>query len=304
VIAFGTYISEAEPYRRYAEPGIKLVAEPDSQVFPFAVVGQVGRSYNVILEKAAEHEDLEALVLVHPHTQIADPGFCTKVRQALADPEVGVVGCMGATGVETIAWWLGSVSAAPVVQRYTDYGGGDVSAFAWTGPGPAPAEVDTLDGFILVLSPWAVHNLRFDEELIFGYGFDLDFCLQVREAGKKVMTAPLDVIHHPALDVIPDEDTEVWIEAHMQLAEKWEGRMLGLDREEIDWKQRARRAEAEREAARAFAHGHLLGSDAQLLVLEREMRKVEHSLSWRLTEPLRRANLAAKRLRARRAQRA
>ena len=43
------------------------------------------------------------------------------------------------------------------------------------------------------------------------------------------MTAPFEVIHHRALDVIPDEDTEVWIEAHMQVAEKWEGRMLGED---------------------------------------------------------------------------
>ena len=39
------------------------------------------------------------------------------------------------------------------------------------------------------------------------------------------MTAPLEVIHHRALDVVPEGESEVWIEAHMQLADKWEGRL-------------------------------------------------------------------------------
>ena len=58
---------------------------------------------------------------------------------------------------------------------------------ALAGPqrGPPPAEVDTLDGQLLVLSPWAVRNVRFDESLLLGHGYDLDFCLQVRAAGRK-----------------------------------------------------------------------------------------------------------------------
>ena len=66
VIAFGVSVAEAEPYRRYSEPGIDSVKEPDSQVYVFAAVGQIARTYNLLLETAARHEDLEALVLVHP----------------------------------------------------------------------------------------------------------------------------------------------------------------------------------------------------------------------------------------------
>src|SRR5262249_14777655 len=118
LIAFGSSISGAEAYRRYAQPGVHLASEPDSEVFAFAAVEPVGRTYNLILDAAAACEDLEALVLVHPHTEIVDPEFCTKVREALRDPEVGAIGCAGANGVHSIAWWEAEVVCAPVRQRY------------------------------------------------------------------------------------------------------------------------------------------------------------------------------------------
>ena len=89
-------------------------------------------------------------------------------------------------------------------------------------------EVDTVDGFLLVLSPWAVRNVRFDESLVLGHGFDLDYCLQVRAAGRKVVTADLRVVHHHSLELVSDLD--LWVEAHMRVAEKWDGRMPGVGR--------------------------------------------------------------------------
>jgi hypothetical protein len=88
MIAYGCIVTEPEPFRRYAEPGISLVREPDSRVYPFASVGTIGRSYNLLLESAAQCDDLEALVILHPHTEITDPGFNARVREGLADPEV------------------------------------------------------------------------------------------------------------------------------------------------------------------------------------------------------------------------
>ena len=44
----------------------------------------------------------------------------------------------------------------------------------------------------------------------------------------------------------------------MQMARKWEGRMPGQAAEPADWKHRARRAEAEREATRAIAYSQRL----------------------------------------------
>jgi hypothetical protein len=292
MIAFGASVGEPEPYRRYCGPGIRLAAEPDSEVFTFASVGSAARSYNLLLDAAAAYKDLEALVLVHSYAEIVDPDFSQKVRAALSDPDVGVVGCVGATDVRSIAWWEGSVRSAPVIDHYTEHGGGHLPAFSWAHPDTTPGEVEVVDGYVLVLSPWAVRNVRFDEELVLGHGYDVDFCLQVRAAGRKVVVADLRAIHHRSLDLI--SDLELWVESHIHMAEKWEGHMPGVEMDGIDWKQRARRAEAEREAARAIAYSNQLGSDARRLELERAWEEMTTSLSWRVTEPLRQANLRRK----------
>ncbi len=162
MIAFGCSVSEVEPYTRYAEPGLRLAAEPDSVIFSFAAVGTIGRTYNLLLDHAARHEDLEAFVLVHPHAEITDPDFCQKVRDSLAEPDVAIVGCAGARGVGSIAWWDGEISCGEVRHSYTEYGSGELPAFAWKETRTAPQDVEVVDGFLLALSPWAVRNLRFD----------------------------------------------------------------------------------------------------------------------------------------------
>jgi hypothetical protein len=291
MIAFGSSIGETEPYHRYCEPGIRFAAEPDSQVFAFAAAGPISRTYNLILDAAGTREDLEALVLVHAHAEIVDPAFCQKVRAVLSDEDIGVAGCIGATGVRSIAWWEGSVVSGPVTHRYLEHGGGEMPAFSWASREPAPAEVDTVDGFVLVLSPWAVRNVRFDEGLFLGTGFDLDFCLQVRRDGRKVVAADFAVTYHRSLEVVPKEGLELWVEAHMQWAEKWDQRLPGTDEDQVDWKERARRSEAEREAARAIAHSNSLRHDARVYELERTWDKLAATRSWRITEPLRRVNL-------------
>jgi hypothetical protein len=288
MIAFGSAIVDPEAYRRYAGPGIQRAAEADSAVHAFAAVGHTPRGYNLLLDTAAEHDDLEALVLVHPRAEIAGPGFCAVVRDALRDPEVAVAGPAGARDVRTIAWWEGDVSCAPIVHHYHEYGGGEMAGYAWAGPGAPLGEVDSIDGFLMVLSPWAVRTIRFDESLVMGHGYDLDYCLQVRDAGRKVVTADMRVIHHHTLELLPDAD--VWVEGHIKLAEKWDGSWPGRAGEPVDWKRRARRAEAEREAARTMAYSNTLRVDAEVLALERAMTAMTESLSWRLTGPLRRLN--------------
>jgi hypothetical protein len=291
MIAFGTSITSPDAYRRFAEPGIELAKEPDSVVFPFAAAGSIFRSYNLLLDKAAELDDLEALVLVHQDAKITDRDFCAKVRKALSDPDVGVVGCVGAIGVRSIAWWEGSVTWASFIHRYGEHGGGDLPAFSWKDEEKPPyaqtGEVDTVDGFLMGLSPWVVNNIRFDESLGQLHGYDFDFCLQVREAGRKVVTTDFRAIHNHSLELVSNHDT--WVEAHMRIAEKWEGRM-GVGDGGDDWKLRARRAEAESEAGRAAAVSTQLQSDARELELQRAVDATTGSLSWRLTEPLRMAN--------------
>jgi Glycosyltransferase like family len=285
MIAFGSSMTSPEIYERWAKRGIELATEPDSSVLSFQGSGSVFRTYNLILEKAAAFDDLEALVLVHQDAEIVDPGFCAKLREALRDPDVGVVGCLGAIGVRSIAWWEGSLTWASSVYRYGEAGGGELPASAWNGDETPPyvrtGEVDTLDGCLLALSPWTARNLRFDESLGQRHGYDFDLCLQVRAAGRKVVTADLKVVHHHSLHLVTDN--EPWVAAHVRVAEKW-------DADEDDWKRRARRAEAEAAAARLLVASKQYQGDAIAREHERRLNEVTQSASWRITAPLRRLN--------------
>ena len=293
MIAFGLTVTEAAGYRRYSEPGIRRAAEPDSAIFALASVSSLPRSLNIVLDAAAARDDLEALVLLHLHTELMDSDFCARVRAALADPDVGVAGAAGAAGVDhTIAWWEGKASVSPGIHRYLGFAGGEFPAFSWAGPaGTGFGEVDAVDGSLLVLSPWAVRTIRFDEALRFGYGLDVDFCRQVRAAGRKVVTADLRATYHMDLELV--DELGLWIEAHQQIAEKWDT----ADGDEAFWRARARRAEAEREAARAVANGQQLTQDARIEILEERLHATSSTVSWRITEPLRRANAYRRRRR-------
>jgi Glycosyltransferase like family len=290
MIAFGTAITKPEVFRRCAEPGIRRAAEPDSEVLALPATGSIFRSYNALLDRAAMHADLEALVLVHQDAEIVDADLCDKVRDALADPAVAAVGCVGAIGVRSIAWWEASVTLASFINRYEEHGGGDLHSFSWAWDDAPPyahtGEVETLDGFLLVLSPWAVRSIRFDETLGEFHGYDLDFCLQVREAGRKVVTADFRAIHHRPLEMIPDP--ERWIAAHVAVAEKWDGRMPGIGTAPGSWRERALRAEAERDVARAIAYTAMREQQARTREAERALAETRESLSWRITAPFRR----------------
>ena len=142
MIAFASSITDGELYRQAAEPGIRLAAEPDSLVIANAAAGSIFRSYNLIMDSVADREDLEALVLLHQDAELASPGFCATLRDALSDPEVGVVGCVGAVGVRSIAWWEGSVTWASFTHRYRELGGGELPALSWDEEGAAGLRQD------------------------------------------------------------------------------------------------------------------------------------------------------------------
>jgi hypothetical protein len=121
VIVFGTAVTDPDAYDRYAVPGIQRAAEADSVVLAHQTAGSLFRNYNLLLDMATEHEDLEALVLVHQDAELDDPDFAAKVREALSDPDVAIIGCVGAVGVRSIAWWQGAVTWASVTHRYQEY---------------------------------------------------------------------------------------------------------------------------------------------------------------------------------------
>jgi hypothetical protein len=294
MIVLGCSITDPAKYQRAAERGFERVTEPDSEVIANAAAGSLFRSYNLIMDQVADRDNVEALVLAHQDAEIDDPQFCAKLRASLQDPEVGVVGCVGAIDARSIAWWEGSVTWASFTHRYEEFGGGEIDGFSWRGvdqPGYArTGEVDTLDGFLLVIPPWTLRNIRFDEALGQIHGYDFDFCLQVREAGKKVMTQDFKVVHHHSLQLV--KDPEVWVQAHRKVAEKWLGRMprVGMPSwgvAEDDWQGRALQAEAEAGAERLERVSLQMQAEAREKQHQRQLEEVLGSTSWRLTKPLR-----------------
>jgi hypothetical protein len=288
VIVYGCAVTDAATYERCAEPGLRRAVDgdPGAELLALTSVGSLFRNYNLLRERVAGRDDLEALVLVHQDAEIVDDEFAAKLRAALSDPEVALVGCAGAVGVRSMAWWEGAVTWASFTHRYSEMGGGEIPAVSWRSDRvPTYArtgEVDAVDGFVLGLSPWAVRNLSFDESLGRHHGYDLDLCLQARAAGKSVVTADLRVIHHHSLELL--SDVEGWVEAHMKVADKWEGRIEGFGfPDNGDWRARARRAEADAAAQRLLAGGAGLQRDAA----QAELERTRQSTSWRFTAPIR-----------------
>ena len=290
MIVFASAVTDPELFERCAAAGVRRLqdGEADVELIVFASVGSIFRNYNLILKQIQERDDIddiEALVLIHQDAEISDPEFTTKLRAALADPDVAIVGCAGALDVRSIAWWEGSITWASFTHRYEELGGGEIPAFSWMTDHLPPyarlGEVDSIDGFVMGLSPWAIRNLAFDESLGKIHGYDFDACMQVRTAGKKVVTADLQVIHHHSLKLI--EDVESWITAYMRVAQKWEDKLPHNGSRDGDWEFRARRAEAEASAAR------LMGGVNDLLRVAhwQQLERMTNSTSWRVTAPLR-----------------
>jgi GT2 family glycosyltransferase len=185
MIAFASCVGSPEKFEEYARPGLRLVCEPDSLVAEVTTDSSIFTAYNEVLDAFSGRDDLEALVVLHEDLEIVDHGFCAKVRSRLADPSVAVMGVVGARDVTGLAWWEADTRGRCLETRgLVDFGGGF-------------HDVDVVDGLLMVLSPWAVRNLRFDDELYSGFhAYDLDLCLQARAAGKRVVVDEIAVMHY------------------------------------------------------------------------------------------------------------
>jgi hypothetical protein len=218
LLAFGSLVSSEDVYRRYARPGIERAAEPDSRIVERRG-GDIFSAYNAVLDEVRDADDLEAVVLLHEDTEIQDPAFAAKLRARLRDPSVAVVGAIGTRGVRSIAWWEGPKAFGWLLAPNLEPGGVIMDH------GGGAHEVDAVDGLILVLSPWAARNLRFDERTAPGFhGYDVDICLQARIRGRKVFVEELRVAHQTRGGL---GDREAWMRAHAAFRRKWDRAVLG-----------------------------------------------------------------------------
>jgi GT2 family glycosyltransferase len=192
MIAFGVAVADEQAFERWAARGIARVSEPDSVVLTRVGASSIQAAYNSILDEAARCQDLEAVVLLHEDTEIVDDRFLVKVRNGFADPTIAVIGPVGGSEFPNIAWWAGrqtfgrlqapNVATDPRLFLATPYG--------WH-------RVEALDGLMLVLSPWAAREVRFDRRFAaLFHGYDIDYCFEVRARGRDCVVAPLHTIHH------------------------------------------------------------------------------------------------------------
>lgn len=207
MIAFAACIADRDKFTRFALPGLRRAMESDSPFAELSTTTSIHEAYNEALEHFATVDGLEALVLLHEDVELFDPAFGTLVRDALADPEVAIVGAIGARGVRSLAWWEGEMAGRVDESRgRIDHGFADVT-------------VDSVDGLLLVLSPWAVRNLRCDTHTFTGFhAYDVDLCFSARAAGKRVVVADLPLMHHTKGGY---GDKAVWDAANEKFQRKW-----------------------------------------------------------------------------------
>ncbi len=184
MIAYAACVGDPEKYQKICLPGLRRVAGPGDLLIEAEHGSSIFAAYNEVMDAVRDRDDLEALVLLHEDTEVTDVRFAELVREQVGNPDVAVVGTVGASGIEGLSWWQAQrFGRVHETRGLIDFGGGT-------------HDVDTIDGLVMGLSPWAVRNLRFDEDAYLGFdAYDADLCAQARAAGKRVVVTELPVIH-------------------------------------------------------------------------------------------------------------
>lgn len=170
-------------------------------------------AYNSLLDELAPL-DLEGAAFLHDDLEITDPHFEDKVTRAFVEPDVALVGIAGggSAGGTTLGWW----DHNPIGHQFTD-----IPHLPLIDHGKREGYVETLEGSVLVFSPWALENLRFDETPGGFYGVD-EVCTQARAAGKRCVVADIDTHHHTEAGWDTPEQYEDWLRTDHWYRSKWE----------------------------------------------------------------------------------
>jgi hypothetical protein len=188
VIVFGTCVGYPDKLAAHAAPG--LVRSMGAEAYTHITYDSNGKDifpvYAGIIQAAKDMPDVEALALMHDDLEFQDVELAAKIRAAFSDPDVAILGLIGSRGAKGLAWWEGERAG-----RVTDltYGLHDFGF-------DAPA-VESIDGMLVVLSPWAIANLKLHGLGYEGFhGYADELCAQARDAGKKTVVVDIKALHH------------------------------------------------------------------------------------------------------------
>jgi hypothetical protein len=152
---------------------------------------------------------VSGLVLIHDDVLLRDLQLPSKLTTLFDDPTIGIVGAIGASGVQSLDWWLYDTHGwVEETERVIDFGRGTY-------------DVDVVDGVLIAMSSTAMRQLRFDAGRFTGFhGYDCDIGLQARSVGLRVVVTDLDVFH----DSYPHgkiTDRSAWLKADQIWRRKW-----------------------------------------------------------------------------------
>ena len=150
--------------------------------------------YNRAIDK---HRALDTahLLFVHDDVYLNDIFMFDKLEKGFETFDlIGIAGsaCLNLDS-PNVGWYAcdPSFRAGGVVHPLVDRQDGQ---FYHVFYGVAPRECLVIDGVFMVLKTAAVGDVRFDEQFTFDF-YDLDFCLALHRAGRKIATLPVLVTH-------------------------------------------------------------------------------------------------------------
>ncbi len=186
MIYFGTCAGYPAKLTKHARPGLTAsMREGYVHLTPASNGVDIFPVYADMMREA-KRSDAEMLVLMHDDLEFQDPELASKLRAAFADPSVAIVGLIGARNVRGVEWWFGDRAG-----RVTDL------AIGLHDFGFANCEVDSIDGMMVALSPWALANLTLEGLGYAGFhAYDAELCFQARAKGKRVVVADISAFHH------------------------------------------------------------------------------------------------------------
>lgn len=209
MIIFGTCVGgDGQRYESVALPAIREIAATTDEIRRVEGSRGLAAAYNELVFIARQSLECEALVLLHDDVELVDVNFRAKVQRFCRDDGVGVVGVVGGAGLTGLAWWRAARCAGAVMEeaRTVRFG-------------PESAAVDAVDGMLLVITRRAFEQSQFDESAFPAFhGYDVDYCLSVRDRGLGVRVEPIEVLHRTKGGF---GDLASFAQADRRLCEKW-----------------------------------------------------------------------------------
>jgi hypothetical protein len=231
MIAYGCCVGWWHEFRKYVVPWLGPAAiyddvpQPQRPCMTLSGQDSIARAYNTIMDWALDIEGLDALVLLHSDLEIIDDDAEAWILEALAEPDVAIVGVAGGGGQRGTCWWeCDPIGHQQIDTMLIDFASDSDRVCSGpaerTRPRARAGDVDVLEGSLLAFNPAALRVLTFDEAMPGFHGYD-EICLQARARGLRNVVVDLDTHHHTRGGFKGAQSSADWQAANARSIQKW-----------------------------------------------------------------------------------